>query len=32
MQRDLFAAVDAWFEDTRDVIAEFKIQRKIPAG
>jgi hypothetical protein len=32
MQRDLFAAVDAWFEDTRGVVAEFKIQRKIPTG
>jgi hypothetical protein len=32
MQRDLFAAVDAWFQDTRGVVAEFKIQRKIPTG
>jgi hypothetical protein len=32
MQRDLFKAVDAWFEDTRGVVAEFKIQRKIPTG
>jgi hypothetical protein len=32
MQRDLFKAVDAWLEDTRDVVAEFKIQRKIPTG
>ncbi|MDA9400789.1 hypothetical protein [Bradyrhizobium sp. CCBAU 45389] len=32
MQRDLFVAVDAWFEDTRGVVAEFKIQRKIPTG
>jgi len=32
IQRDLFKAVDAWFEDTRDVVAEFKIQRKIPTG
>ncbi|MGY8663536.1 hypothetical protein Q3C01_14360 [Bradyrhizobium sp. UFLA05-109] len=32
MQRDLFAAVDAWFEDTRGVVAEFKLQRKIPTG
>jgi hypothetical protein len=32
MQRDLFRGVDAWFEDTRGVVAEFKIQRKIPTG
>jgi hypothetical protein len=32
MRRDLFAAVDAWFEETRDVTAEFKIQRKLPTG
>jgi len=32
MQRDLFVAVDAWFEDTRDMVAELKIQRKIPTG
>lgn len=32
MQRDLFSAVDAWFEDTRGVVAEFKFQRKIPTG
>ncbi|GLR86509.1 hypothetical protein GCM10007857_32200 [Bradyrhizobium iriomotense] len=32
MQRDVFAAVDAWFEDTRGVVAEFKLQRKIPTG
>jgi hypothetical protein len=32
MQRDLFKAVDAWCEDTRGVVAEFKIQRKIPTG
>lgn len=32
MQRDLFAAVDAWFVDTRGVVAQFKLQRKIPTG
>jgi hypothetical protein len=32
MQRDLFAAVDTWFQDTRGVVAEFKIQRKVPTG
>lgn len=32
MQRDLFVAVDAWFEDTRNVVAELKIQRKVPTG
>lgn len=32
MQRDLVVAVDAWFEDTRNVVAELKIQRKVPTG
>lgn len=32
MRRDLFKAVDAWFEDTRGVVADFKLQRKIPTG
>ena len=32
MQRDLFKAVDVWFEDTSGVVAEFKVQRKIPTG
>jgi hypothetical protein len=32
MQCDLFKAVDAWFEDTRGIVADFKIQRKIPTG
>lgn len=32
MQRDLFKAIDAWFEDTRGVVADFKLQRKIPTG
>jgi len=32
MQRDLFKAIDVWFEDTRGVVAEFKIQRRIPTG
>jgi hypothetical protein len=32
MQRDLFATIDAWFGDTRGVVAEFKIQIKIPTG
>lgn len=32
MQRALFAAVDAWFVDTGNAVAEFKIQRKISTG
>jgi hypothetical protein len=32
MQRGLFGAIDVWFEDTRGVVATFKIQRKIPTG
>lgn len=32
MQRDLFQAIDAWFEDTRGVVADFKLLRKIPTG
>jgi hypothetical protein len=32
MQRDLFSVVDAWIEDTRGVVAELMIQRKMPSG
>jgi hypothetical protein len=32
MQRDLNKAVDAWFEDTRGIVADFKVPRKIPTG
>jgi hypothetical protein len=32
MQRDLFAAINVWFDDTRGVVAEFKTQRRIPTG
>jgi hypothetical protein len=32
MQRDIFSAIGVWFDDTRGVVAEFKIQRRIPTG
>jgi hypothetical protein len=32
IQRDLFSAIDVWFDDTSGVVAEFKIRRKIPTG
>ncbi|MCK9913694.1 hypothetical protein MXD81_31380 [Microbacteriaceae bacterium K1510] len=32
IERDLFGAIDVWFEDTRAVVAEFKLRRKIPTG
>jgi hypothetical protein len=32
IQRDLFRAIDVWFDDTRSVVVEHKIRRKPPTG
>jgi hypothetical protein len=32
IQRDLFRAIDVWFDDTRSVVVEHKISRKPPTG
>ena len=32
IQRDLFRAIDVWFDDTRSVVIEHKIRRKPPTG